>query len=243
MFSRADCKLLAKKQLRSAKVSFILFAALYTLIQTMLSTVDAAISGNTYEELFASGVPGIFVFTLAGLIGVLLSVGTVVYCMIIRRGERAEYSDLFDGFSYAFKIIEVTLLCALLVGLGFILIVPGFILLYRYRYAIYLICENPDMAAVAALKQSAAETKGFKLDLFVVDLSFFGWVLLASLPGSILEFCIMYFKLNIAAPVYAAASSLLLFPLSLVLLYRTTADLNIREKILALRKGPADTSV
>ena len=35
----------------------------------------------------------------------VLASGFVMYCMAIRRGERAEYLTLFDGFSFVGKVI------------------------------------------------------------------------------------------------------------------------------------------
>ena len=35
----------------------------------------------------------------------VLAAGFVLYCMAVRRGERAEYLTLFDGFSFVGKVI------------------------------------------------------------------------------------------------------------------------------------------
>ena len=65
-------------------------------------------------------------------------------------------------------------------------IVPGIIAAYRYRFALYNLCENPEMGVMEALNMSKAQTLGFKGQLFVLDLSFIGWYLLSGLTAGIL---------------------------------------------------------
>ena len=63
---------------------------------------------------------------------------------------------------------------------------PGIIAAYRYRFALYNLCENPEMGVMEALNMSKAQTLGFKGQLFVLDLSFIGWYLLSGLTAGIL---------------------------------------------------------
>lgn len=65
-------------------------------------------------------------------------------------------------------------------------IIPGFIAAYRYRFAVYNLCENPDMGVMEAINMSKAQTAGFKWQLFVLDLSFIGWRILSGLTLNIL---------------------------------------------------------
>ena len=44
--------------------------------------------------------------------------------------------------------------------------------------ALYLIMDDPDLDAFNAISRSEAMMKGHKLELFCLDLSFFGWYLL-----------------------------------------------------------------
>lgn len=60
----------------------------------------------------------------------------------------------------------------------FLLIIPGVIKGYEYRMAEYILAENPRMSSKEVLALSSQMTRGYKWDLFVLDLSFFGWYLL-----------------------------------------------------------------
>ena len=64
---------------------------------------------------------------------------------------------------------------------------PGIIAAYRYRFALYNLCENPELGVMEALAMSKAQTKGYKLDLFVLDVTFLGWSFLCVLTAGILS--------------------------------------------------------
>jgi hypothetical protein len=55
----------------------------------------------------------------------------------------------------------------------------------RYSMADYVLCENPEVGALGALRESRRMMKGNKWRLFCLQFSFIGWRLLASVVGSI----------------------------------------------------------
>ena len=63
----------------------------------------------------------------------------------------------------------------------------GIVAAYRYRFAMLNLCENPEIGVMEALNMSKAQTGGFKWQLFVLDLSFLGWMLLCGLTLGILS--------------------------------------------------------
>ena len=70
-------------------------------------------------------------------------------------------------------------------------IIPGIVAGYRYRFALYNLCDNPSIGVMEALNMSKAQTRGHKWELFVLDLSFIGWSILCSLTLGILSIWIM----------------------------------------------------
>jgi uncharacterized membrane protein len=52
---------------------------------------------------------------------------------------------------------------------------------YSYRYVPYILAKNPSIDAREALDLSRDITKGYKMDLFIMDLSFIGWYILGAL--------------------------------------------------------------
>ncbi len=74
----------------------------------------------------------------------------------------------------------------LLFLLSIVVIVACVFIYYGLCMTVYILVREPDKTATFALKKSWAMTKGQKLRLFVFDLSFIGWWILAGLTLGIL---------------------------------------------------------
>lgn len=130
---------------------------------------------------------------MTGLLSMVLSAGFVLYCMAVRRGQRAEFLTLFDGFSFVGKIVGLNIVIAVFTALWSLLfVIPGIIASYRYRFALYNLYENPGIGIMEALDMSKQQTMGYKEQLFMLDLTYLGWSLLASVPALVLEWSISY---------------------------------------------------
>lgn len=169
----------AAELLRTAQVSPKAMTALYMGILIALDLIEF-VPGNGFFSIFIS--------ILAGLLTSVLGAGFVLYCMAIRRGERAEYLTLFDGFSFVGKIILLDIITSVFIVLwSMLFVIPGIIAAYRYSFAQYNLCENPGIGVMEALDMSKKQTQGYKGQLFMLDLSYFGWILLSGLPAAFLE--------------------------------------------------------
>lgn len=58
---------------------------------------------------------------------------------------------------------------------------------YRYRLALYFMLDHPDWGVMECIRQSKQTMKGWKWPLFVMDLSFLGWMILELLTFGILS--------------------------------------------------------
>lgn len=233
MISNPELRREASGILRRAQVSFPAFAGFSLLVSAALSVLDVLCSGSTYEDLAAAGPVGTFVYILVLLISLLLEAGRVEYCGAAIRGERAEYGDLFCGFSYVFRFLGVLLTQALLVGVGFLFFfIPGILLLYRYRFALYVLCEDPSQSITAVLRRSAAELNGFRWQLFRLDLSFLPYALLCLVPVLLWDYAAMEPIAALSAPLSALLSTVVTFPTLLLTFWRTAAEMELRRRIL-----------
>lgn len=152
------------------------------------------------------GIIGTFFSVFSSLLSAVLGGGFVLYCMAVRRNERAEYLTLFDGFSFAGKLIGLSLLTSLFIALwSMLFVVPGIVAAYRYRFALYNLYDNPDIGVMQALDMSKRQTNGYKGQLFSLDLSYIGWELLATLP-LVVESSLL--SAEITAAVYAGATQM-----------------------------------
>ena len=178
LIDRKQLKQETKDLLADAQVSPRAMTALYLGLSLVLSMVDT-LAGD-------SGLLSTFLSILTSLLGMVLSAGFVLYCMAIRRGERAEFLTLFDGFSFVGKLIGLNIIMYFFITLwSMLFVVPGIIAAYRYRFALYNLYENPGIGAMEALNMSKRQTYGYKSQLFMLDLSYLGWTLLASAPSLI----------------------------------------------------------
>ena len=210
MPNRIELKKSARATTRSARVSAYVFTLIYLVLTAVLNGVnsymlpsdqlviftgDRFIRVSEYLPFSHPPFPAfavLFVSVLVWLLSSVLAAGWVLYHQGVRRGQTMPYSSLFDGFGFTGKIILLHLVMGLFVFLWtLLLVIPGIIAIYRYRFALYNLCENPGIGVMEALNMSKAQTRGHKWELFVLDLSFIGWSILCSLTLGILSIWIM----------------------------------------------------
>lgn len=118
------------------------------------------------------------------LVIIILSFGYTGYLLRVVRGEASGVGNLLDGFGIAGRAIVLTIFIDVLVALASaLLFVPGVILSYAYAMARRLQMDHPDWSPVRCMRESRYMMRGHKWDLFVLQLSFLGWLLLATIPG------------------------------------------------------------
>ena len=177
MPDRALLKQEAKGILRGARVSPYLFTLVVLVISFVIGRVSDYVQWDTatraaYEARLGidlsflpfchapfPGAVTLFVAILCSLLSVILSAGVILYHLGIHRGEARPIETLFDGFFFAGKIILLYIVMAIFITLwSMLLFFPGIIAAYRYRFAMYNLCENPEMGVMEALNMSKAQT-------------------------------------------------------------------------------------
>ena len=192
---RKQLKRDSKALLRTAQVSPMAMTALYLGLVLVLDAADVLSGGSA--ALGIGSLLSTFVSVLTWLVGMVLSAGFVLYCMAIRRGERAEFLTLFDGFAFVGKVIGLNIVITVFIALwSMLFVIPGIVAAYRYRFALYNLYENPGIGIMEALDMSKRQTVGYKAQLFLLDLSYYGWAFLAALPSAVLEWCVSYQELS-----------------------------------------------
>ena len=113
----------------------------------------------------------------------VITAGFTIFVMNTVRNTDACYGNLLDGFGMFFRLIWLNILEGFFIGLwSMLFVIPGIIAAYRYRLAIYIMIDHPDMSALACIRESKRLMAGRKMELFTLDLSFIGWFLLALIP-------------------------------------------------------------
>lgn len=183
-----------------------------------------------YDTLSVS-VPEGFGWVLAGIIiaCMLASCVTVVgryrACRAALEGGDISLATLFP-WKLLGKCLLMNLARAIVVWLwSLLLIVPGFIAVYRYSMADDLLARHPEMGPIEALRESRLRMRGYKMSLFMLDLSFIGWILLAELAGEALSRGFSAIGGGMAAAIVLEViyNIIMWILLSALLLYRMTA--------------------
>lgn len=118
-------------------------------------------------------------------VGNVIYVGSSRYFMESREyGQDRGIGKLFYGFksgAYLNTVFTMFMMNLFIFLWSLLLVVPGIIKSYQYRMVPYIMAENPQMNYRDALALSSRMTEGHKLDLFILELSFVGWMILGSL--------------------------------------------------------------
>ena len=116
-------------------------------------------------------------FVINGLY-LLWSAGYDAFTLHLSRGQPASFQDFLQGFRMVGKVLAVVVLRAVFVFCwSMLLLIPGIVALYRYRMAVFVILDDPDLTAGQALAVSSRLTYGHKGELLMLDLSFFWYYL------------------------------------------------------------------
>ena len=174
---RSELKQNAKMQLKGN-----LWLSIAVLVVYQLVSYVPNLLGMLSESVFLAGIMSIITVGLTGI----LSIGVCRFFINLANDSNSQFSDLWYGFNNILKAFGVSLLVALLVFLGSLLfVVPGIILTYMYSQVYYVMAQNPELSVIDVLKESARIMKGHKFELFVLELSFLGWMILVGITFGI----------------------------------------------------------
>lgn len=178
MILRSELKQNAKNQLKNnwgLAIGIIIVCTLISCIPNLLVEIND-------ESLAIAIIIPIITLVITGP----LTIGQCKFFINLANRSNPKFSDLWYGFNNILKAIGVTLLVGIIVSIGTILlIIPGIILSFMYSQVYYIMTENPEMSIIDCLKESSRIMKGHKMDLFVLELSFLGWVILMGITFGI----------------------------------------------------------
>lgn len=205
--NRKQIKAQSKTLIKTADPKPVVMAIIYILVTSLLGYLSYKLVGSYQLEVRsiiqqagtiddsriiymlqqAAPTPAAALLDVAiDIVTAVLGAGLTIFCLNTVRGRETSYWNLFDGFGMFFRVIWLSILEAVFVFLwSLLLVIPGIIAAYRYRMAIYLLLEHPEMSALDCISESKRLMMGHKWELFVFDLSFIGWALLVGLAAGI----------------------------------------------------------
>ena len=141
---------------------------LYSVLVVLIVTAITGILSNTYVgPIIVTG---------------LLSVASAGYFLGRVRGtvEPGNIEASIDGLKKNFTDSLIAgVLYTVFVSIGsIILFIPGIIFGLSFSMTFYLLNDHPEMKAMEALRESRRLMRGHKMDLFLLNLSFIGWMII-----------------------------------------------------------------
>lgn len=145
----------------------------YKLCSLLLDTTDAT------DILWYRGfLITLVVFTIAGIV-VLFAVD-YVYCGLFLRLARTNSFGRLKPNRRRFGRIFITMLRMNTLKLlwGLLWIIPGIVKGYSYAMTLYILRDYPELGPRGATLKSKLMMRGHKRELFLLNLSFIGWIAL-----------------------------------------------------------------
>ena len=123
-------------------------------------------------------VAGIF----GGWISAIFKYGFTDYTLRTIRGELGEPKNTLIGFRIPGRIIIAHILRSIIEWLGTLcFFVPGILASYSLRMTERVMIDHPEWTVVQCMQYSHDLMRGHRMALFGLDLSFFGWIALATI--------------------------------------------------------------
>jgi uncharacterized membrane protein len=141
--------------------------------------------GNSIAAILIIGIiSGVAGFVPGGglVVGGPFALGMAAYFIKVSRGQSVELNSIFDGFKNFGNALGVYILTLLVViGFTLLLIIPGIIAALALSQTYRIMCDNPGIGITDAMRKSRDMMNGYKMDYFLLNLSFIGWAFLCIL--------------------------------------------------------------
>ncbi|MBU3876822.1 DUF975 family protein [Faecalicatena sp. AGMB00832] len=161
-------------------------AYLIVLLLRLIADIPALLFEQDYSIVRLTQTSSILLILLLLscilLVYLPLTAGKHAYYLDLGQ-DRADFSTLWKFFTQGSKVylsivkgmaIRYLTVCA---G-GLILIVPGILQYYRTFFTPWILAENPEMSGAEAMRISRDMTAGQRMNLFIMQLTFLGWIAL-----------------------------------------------------------------
>lgn len=193
MFERKKFKAAALEQLKGRwKIPVLATLLTYVLIGIFAVAAGFCSLNNGYlvsanDNFFVSYMP----LRISGILDMILSAVALIFFVAIlsvhntmlKEGRTIYFSDFTNGLNQWWQAFRGGLWFVLWVALWSLLFfIPGIVKSYSYSMMFFVMAENPKIGVCKAMQISKELTRGYKGELFVLDLSFIGWAILASIP-------------------------------------------------------------
>ncbi len=232
--SASELRTMARQVLKDNWVNVSIGLFIYLLmssgIQTLLQIIPVwqytYTDPNTNMEFSYSGIQSIYQFLTNGA----LRLGLAAYLLTLMRTRQEKKDLLLYGFMNFVPAFLLGFFVSLFTGLWMLLfIVPGIIAMYRYSQSFYILYDNPGMGPLECIKASKFMTNGNKAAIFVTNLSFIGWAIVAGLLQSIVSSAMVIGSITLNPVINWVISMVCQIPMAIFMAYYMTTNVVMYE--------------
>ncbi|MGP1569370.1 MAG: DUF975 family protein [Eubacteriales bacterium] len=187
--SCADLRAIARGALRGNWKKAIIITIVYFLLFQGVASILAYLFPVTLLQSEAGNVT----ISYAELLYTLFTSGAftygyVAFSLSFFRKQEAGITKLFDGFEHIIKLLGLTIVMGIFIALwSLLLIIPGIVAGYKYSQAYNILYDHPEYGILKCISESKKMMTGNKAKLFMLTLSYIGWIIIASIPTVVLS--------------------------------------------------------
>lgn len=153
----------------------LLVNLLYFALDRFMDGRAGGIGAHSLRAAYSSANAALYLLSIgASLIGIPLALSFKSVMLRRARRQSVPAGALKAGFRLFWRALVLQIITGVYIALWTcLLVVPGLIAAYRYRFAPYLLADHPDYTPSRALRESCRLTRGHKGGLLRLDLRFF----------------------------------------------------------------------
>lgn len=179
---RAIARAALKGNWQKGLFATIVYFIFFELVSSILTLMFPAFPGKP-ELASVSFAGGLYQLITTGA----FTLGYVGFCLAVLRKKEASITQVFEGFEHVLKATLLTIVMGIFIVLwSCLFIIPGFIAAFRYSQAYNIMHDHPEYGIMQCIGESKRMMAGNKMKLFVLMLSYIGWLLLVTVPTMIL---------------------------------------------------------
>ncbi|MBR5329691.1 MAG: DUF975 family protein [Firmicutes bacterium] len=216
-YSRKDLKQAAKNDLSgrwglaigAALLAMIVPSVILSIPSSILSTMSSMMMelGDVEQGALYSALGTVFSTIFTILVLGPLSFGYYAFTLRFSRREevtatlpyRVFTSGVFGRYALAFFMMNLFITLWSLLFL-----IPGIVKSYSYYLTAFLLNDHPEMGWKEAINESKRMMNGHKMELFMLHLSFLGWIILSIFTLGILLIYVVPYMQQAEANFYRA---------------------------------------
>lgn len=188
MFNRKAFKAAALQGLRGKWKLSLLVSAIGLAIQGIatLPFTQIYVDEASYYHSFHLDLTSLLLLLPLAITGINEMAQAFFFTRLATDKDSTSFSTFIDGMNLWLRGILASLWTTLWCFLWSLLfVIPGIVKLYAYSQIYFILSEHPNLTVRKAMQLSKLVTRGYKGELFFMDLSFLGWIILCYLTGGL----------------------------------------------------------